>query len=96
MENIKDKVKAIFKARGKTAKKKINKVDKAELPELSAEKVVKIGLLTIPIIWEPIATIPKLDFEVVNFLKELIFATWRTGKPISGFNIGVKSINLFA
>jgi hypothetical protein len=42
------------------------------------------------------AAVPKLDFKVINLPKELIFATWRTGKPISGFSMGVKSINFSA
>jgi len=40
------------------------------------------------------AAVPKLDLKVVNLLDKLIFATWRAGKPISGFNVGVKSNNL--
>ena len=31
MEDIKDEVKAVFKARGKTAKEKVDKVDKTKL-----------------------------------------------------------------
>ena len=40
------------------------------------------------------AAVPKLDLEVINLLDELIFAAWHTSKPISGFNIGVKSNDL--
>jgi len=40
------------------------------------------------------AAIPKLDFKVVNLPDKLIFATRRAGKPIGGFNMGVKSNNL--
>ena len=42
------------------------------------------------------AAVPKLDLEVVNLPKELIFAAWRTGKPISGFSVGVEPVNLSA
>jgi hypothetical protein len=73
----------------------VDKVDKAELPELLAEEVIKIGLFTVPTTWEPTAAIPKLDFKVVNLPKELIFAAQRIGKPIYSFSIGAKSINLF-
>ena len=51
VEEIKDEVKAVFEARGKTAEDKadkINKVDETELPELSAEEVVRMGLPAIP------------------------------------------------
>ena len=74
MEDIKDKVGAIFKARGKTAKDKVDKVDKTELLELLAKEVARIDLPTVPTIWEPIAAVPKLDFKVINLPKELIFA----------------------
>jgi len=69
-------------------------VDKTELLELLAKEVARIGLPTVPITWEPIATVPKLDLKVINLPKELIFAAWHAGKPISGFSAGVKSINL--
>ena len=42
------------------------------------------------------AAVPELDLKVVNLPKELIFAAWRTGEPISNINAGVKSINLSA
>ena len=48
MEDIKDKVGAIFKACGKATKDKVDKVDKAKLPELSAEEVAKMGLPAVP------------------------------------------------
>ena len=48
MEDIKDKVRTIFKAHSKSAKDKADKVNKAKLLELSAKEVVRIGLLTIP------------------------------------------------
>ena len=54
-----------------------------------------MDLPTIPTIWEPMAAVPELDFKVVNLPKELIFAAWHTSKPICGFSIGVKSVNLF-
>ena len=93
-EDIKDKLKASFKARGKTAEDKADKVDKTKLPELSAEEVIKIGLPAIPTLQEPIAAIPKLDLKVINLLDKLIFATWRASKPISGVNTDIKSNNL--
>ena len=40
------------------------------------------------------AAIPKLDLKVINLPDELIFAARRAGKPISGFNAGVKSNDL--
>ena len=96
MEDIKDKVGAIFKAYSKATKDKVNKVDKAKLPELLAEEVTRMSLPAVPTTWEPIATVPKLELKVINLPKELIFAAWRTGEPIGGFSAGVKSINLFA
>ena len=94
IEDIKDKSRAVFKARGETAKDKADKVDKTKLPELLAEEVVKISLPAVPIIWEPMATVPKLELKVINLPKELIFAAWRTSEPISGINIDIKSNNL--
>ena len=48
MEDIKDKVGAIFKAHSKAAKDKVDEVDKAKLLELSAKEVTRIGLPTVP------------------------------------------------
>ena len=48
MEDIEDEVGAIFEARGKAAEDKVDEVDEAKLPELSAEEVVRIGLPTVP------------------------------------------------
>ena len=48
MEDIKDKVGAIFKAYSKTAEDKADKVDKTKLPELLAKAIIRIGLLAIP------------------------------------------------
>jgi len=99
VEDIKDKVGAIFKARGETAKDKadkVDKVDKAKLPELLAEEVIRIGLPTVPTTWEPMAAVPKLDLKVINLPKELIFAAWRAGKPICGFSASAKSVDLSA
>ena len=96
MEDIEDKVKAVFKARGKITEDKVDKVDKTKLLELLAEEVVRMGLPTVPTTWEPIAAVPKLGLKVVNLPKELIFAARRAGEPISGFGAGVKSINLSA
>jgi hypothetical protein len=50
VEDIKDKVKAVFEARSKTTKDKVDEVNETKLLELSAEEVVRIGLFTIPII----------------------------------------------
>ena len=50
MEDIKDKVGAIFKAYSKTAKDKADKVDKTKLLELSAKEVARIDLPTVPTI----------------------------------------------
>ena len=96
MEDIKDEVKAVFKARGKIAEDKVDEVDETELLELLAKEVVRIGLPTVPTTWEPIAAVPKLGLKVVNLPKELIFAARRAGEPISGFSAGVKSVNLSA
>ena len=94
MEDIKDKLGAVFKARGKAAEDKADKVDKTKLLELSAKVIIKMGLPPISTLQEPIAAVPKLDFEVINLPDKLIFAAWRAGKPIGGFNVGVKSDNL--
>ena len=96
MEDIKDKVGAIFKARGKTAEDKADKVDETELLELLAEEVARMDLPTVPTTWEPIAAVPELDLKVINLPKELIFAAWRASKPICGSSAGVKSVNLSA
>ena len=50
MEDIKDKLKAIFKAHGKTTEDKADKVDKTELLKLLAKEVVKMGLPAVPTI----------------------------------------------
>ena len=50
MEDIKDEVKAVFKAHSKTAKEKVDKVGKTKLLELLAKEVVRMGLPTIPTI----------------------------------------------
>ena len=94
IEDIEDELEASFKARGKTTKDKVDKVDKTKLLELLAKEVIRIGLPTVPTLQEPIAAIPKLDFKVINFLNKLIFAAQRTSKPISGINADVKSNNL--
>jgi len=86
-----DKFGAVFKARGKTTKDKADKVDKTKLPELLAEEVTRIGLPTVPTIWEPMAAVPKLDLKVINLLDNLIFAARRASEPISGFNADVIS-----
>ena len=38
---IEDELEAVFKARGETAKDKVDEVDKTKLPELLAEEVIK-------------------------------------------------------
>ena len=48
IKDIKDKLGAIFKARGETAKDKADKVDETELPELLAKEVIRIGLPAVP------------------------------------------------
>ena len=50
MEDIEDKVGAIFKARGETAEDKADEVDETELPELLAEEVARMDLPTVPTI----------------------------------------------
>ena len=50
MEDIKDKLKAVFKARGEATKDKADKVDKTKLLELSAKVIIRIGLLAVPIL----------------------------------------------
>ena len=47
MEDIKNKVGAIFKAYSKTTKDKVDKVDKTKLPELLTKEVARIGLPTV-------------------------------------------------
>ena len=91
IEDIEDKSRAVFKACGKTTEDEVNKVDETELPKLSAKEVIRMGLLAIPISWEPIAAVPELDLEVINLPDKLIFAAWRASEPISGVNIDIKS-----
>ena len=51
MEDIKEEeLGAVFKARGKTAEDKADKVGKAELLELLAKEVARMGLPAIPTI----------------------------------------------
>ena len=88
-EDIKDELEAVFKAHGKTAEDEADEVDKTELPELSAEEVIRMGLSTVPTTWEPMAAIPELDLKIVNLPKELIFATQCTSELISGLNAGI-------
>ena len=91
MEDIKDELGAIFKACGEAAEDKVDKVDETKLLELLAKAIIRMGLLAVPTLWEPITAVPKLDLKVINLLDELIFAAWRASKPISGVNIDVKS-----
>jgi len=91
VEDIEDKLGAVFEARGEAAEDKADKVDKTKLPELSAKAIIKIGLPAVPTLWEPITAVPKLDLKVINLPNKLIFATRRAGKPISGVNADVNS-----
>ena len=91
IEDIKDKLGAVFKAYSETAKDKVDKVDKTKLLKLLAKEVIRIGLPTVPIIQEPIAAIPKLDLKVINLLNKLIFAAQYTSKLINSVSIRVKS-----
>ena len=95
IKDIKDELGAVFKAYSETAKDEADKVDKTELPELSAKEVIRMGLPAVPTLQEPITAVSKLDLEVVNLPNKLIFAAWCTSKPISGFNAGIKFNNLF-
>ena len=49
-----------------------------------------MGLPAVPTLWEPMATISKLDLEVINLLDKLIFAARRASKPIGGVNADVE------
>ena len=51
IEDIKDELGAVFEARGETAEDEADKVDETELPELSAEEVIRIGLPAVPTLW---------------------------------------------
>ena len=73
-EDIKEEeLGAVFKARGKTTKDKVDKVDETKLLKLLAKEVIRIDLPAVPTIWEPIAAIPKLDLKVINLLDKLLF-----------------------
>ena len=48
MEDIKDKLGAIFKAYSEAAKDKADKVNKTERLELLAKAIIKIGLFAVP------------------------------------------------
>jgi hypothetical protein len=50
MEDIKDELGAVFKAYGKTAKDKVDKVDETKLLELLAKEVIRMGLPAVPTI----------------------------------------------
>ena len=91
VEDIKDELGAVFKARGEAAEDKVDKVDETKLLELLAEAIIRMGLLAVPTLWEPITAIPELNLKVINLLDELIFAAWRASKPISGINADVNS-----
>jgi len=53
-----------------------------------------MGFPAVPTLWEPIAAVPELDFEVINLPDELIFAARCAGEPISGINADIKSDDL--
>ena len=91
VEDIKDELEAVFKARGKATKDKVDKVDKTKLLKLLAKAIIRMGLLAVPTLQEPITAVPKLDLEVINLLDKLIFAARRTSKPISSINADVNS-----
>ena len=50
IEDIEDKLGAVFEARGETTEDKADKVDETKLPELLAKEVIRMGLPTIPTI----------------------------------------------
>jgi len=54
-----------------------------------------MGLPAVPTLWEPIATIPKLDFKVVNLPDELIFTAQCASKFINSVDVDIKFNNLF-
>ena len=91
MVDIEDKLEAVFKAHGKTAKDKVNKVDKTKLPELSAEEVAKMGLPAVPTTQEPMTAVPELNLEVINLPDKLIFAIQHFSEPINSTSMRVKS-----
>jgi len=96
---IKDDVKedelgAVFEARGETAEDEADKVDETELLELLVEEVIRMGLPTVPTLWEPITAVPELGLEVINLPDKLIFAAWRADEPISGLNADVEPDDL--
>jgi len=89
-----DELGAIFKAHGETTKDEADKVDETKLPELLVKEVIKIGLPTVPTLWEPITTVPKLGLKVINLPDELIFAAQRAGEPIGGLNADIEPNDL--
>ena len=91
MEDIKDKLGAVFKAHSKTTEDEADKVDKTELLELLTKEITRIGLPAVSTIQEPITAVPELDFKVINFLNKLIFTTQCINKPINSISIRVKS-----
>ena len=46
-KDIEDELGAVFEARGKTTEDKANEVDETELPELSAEEVIRMGVFAV-------------------------------------------------
>ena len=69
VKDIKDELRAVFKAHGEMAEDKA-KVNKTKLLELSAKEVIKIGLSAVPTLWESMAAVFKLNFEVINLLNK--------------------------
>ena len=95
-EDIKEEeLGAVFEARGETAEDKVDKVDETELPKLSVEEVIRMGLPAVPTSWEPMTAVPELDLKVIDLLHKLIFAARRTSEPISGLNTDVEPDDLF-
>ena len=48
IEDIEDELKAVFEAHGEAVEDEADKVDKTELPKLSAEAIIKMGLFAVP------------------------------------------------
>ena len=48
IEDIEDELGAVFEARGEAAEDEADEVDETELPKLSAEEVIRMGLPAVP------------------------------------------------
>ena len=94
IEDIKEEeLGAVFKAYSETIKDKVDKMDETELLKLLAKEVARMDFFAVPTIQKPIAAILKLNFKVINLLKELLFTAWCTSKPINSFSTGIKFNN---